>query len=209
VVLLRQRAQRLRQNRNRGGVDRQLTARRSANEAFNADQIADVEQTHDAERVAAQQIPMAEDLDFPRGVVQIDEHAAVAHRSDTPGDAHRILGLGSCREPGVALLELARLVRPLEAVWVGVDAARLEALALADPDIAQRVLRGSRLGLIVGHGSASPLRKVADAGRSADCCPRDRAAREIDNGIVETPQGAVMADADDRRPPRRFPQQPV
>jgi hypothetical protein len=44
---------------------------------------------------------------------------------------------------------------------------------------------------------------------SADGRARYRTARKIDDRIMETPQSAVMADADDRRPPRRFPQQPV
>src|ERR1043166_9019178 len=37
----------------------------------------------------------------------------------------------------------------------------------------------------------------------------DRRAPEIDDRLVEAPQGAVMADADDRRMPIGFAQQPV
>ena len=86
--------------------------------------------------------------------MQVDEHAAVAHRPDAAGDPHPISGFGARSEPGVAPFELACLMRPLEAVGVGMDPERLETIALAYPDRAQRVFDVPRLALAVGHRSA-------------------------------------------------------
>ncbi len=71
--------------------------------------------------------------------MQVDEHAAVAHGPDAAGNPHSIFGFGARCEPGVMPLELARLMRALEAVGVRIDPERLETVALAYPDRAQRV----------------------------------------------------------------------
>src|SRR5260370_5809441 len=157
MIFFGQGAQRLRENRNIRGVDRKLAARRPPNQAFNADQITDVEQPHRSERFGTEKIPVAKYLYLAGGIVHVDEHAAVAHRPDAARDAHSIFGFGARSEPSVTPLELACLMRPLAAVRVGVDPKRLEAVALANPNRPQRVLRVPRLALAVGHRSAPPL----------------------------------------------------
>ena len=108
MILLGKGAQRLREDRHPGGVDRELAARRAPNQTLDADQIADVEQPHDADRLGTRQVPMGKNLDLARGIVQIDEHAAVAHRADAAGDANVLFGLGAGGEIGVALIEIGR-----------------------------------------------------------------------------------------------------
>ena len=76
---------------------------------------------------------MAKDLDFAGGIVQIDEHTAVAHRPNAARDPYQILGFDTSGEPGIAFLESERLVAALEAVGLGIDPEHLEAIALSDP----------------------------------------------------------------------------
>ena len=64
---------------------------------------------------------MAKDLDLARGIVQVDEHAAVADRAYPPGDPDPFGGLGARRQRGMAGLERCRLVGTGEFVGVGVD----------------------------------------------------------------------------------------
>ena len=45
---------------------------------------------------------------------------------------------------------------------LGIDPERLETIALAYPDRAQRVLRGWRLAVAVGHRLAPRFRRMAD-----------------------------------------------
>ena len=165
-----------------------------------------------AERFGTEQIPVAEDLDLARGIVQVDEHAAVAHRPDAAGDPHSILGFGARGQPGIAPLELGRLMRCARScTGRGRSRAPSRLVALADPDSAQRVLRRLRNLALADPSSRRllPLRRmpIQATSRRPPCEAGPRG--EIDDRIVETPQGAVMADADDRRPPRRFAQQPV
>ena len=79
------------------------------------------------QRLGAEQVAVAEDLDLAGGVVQVDEHAAVAHRPDAAGDPHAIVGFDACRQPGIASFELGRLMGALEAIGIWVDPERLEA----------------------------------------------------------------------------------
>ena len=67
---------------------------------------------------------MAKDLDLARGVVQVDEHAAVADRAYAPGDADALAGLGARRQRRMAGLERCRFVGTGEFVGVGVDPER-------------------------------------------------------------------------------------
>ena len=82
---------------------------------------------------------MAEDLDLAAGVVEIDEHAAVADGADASRDCDLVLGLGARREPGIALLELFRHRGDGEAIGIGVDAHRAQRFELLDPREAERV----------------------------------------------------------------------
>ena len=140
VKLLGQRAQGLGQDGEGGGVDRQLAARGAAHQPFDADQIADVEEPHRGEPGRIDEVAMAEHLDLAGGVVQVDEHAAVAHGADPAGDTHPLGGLGPGRQPGMAPFELGRLIGAGERIGIGVDPERLEPVELGQADIAQRIL---------------------------------------------------------------------
>ena len=54
-----------------------------------ADDVADIEEAHERELLGRKVILVTEDLDLARRVVEIDEHAAVAHRADAAGDRRR------------------------------------------------------------------------------------------------------------------------
>ena len=83
---------------------------------------------------------MAEDLDLAGSVVQVDEHAAVAHRANTAGDPHALLGLGASRQIGVAGFELGRFGGAGEADRIGVDAERLQCRELFQAHPAKRIV---------------------------------------------------------------------
>ena len=121
------------------GVDGQLAARGAAHQPLDPDQIADIEQTQRRQPCGIEKVAMAEDLDFARGVMQVDEHAAVAHGLDPAGDAHPLGGLRAGRQSGMAPLDLGRLVGAGEGVGVGVDPERPEPVELAQTDGAQRI----------------------------------------------------------------------
>ena len=82
---------------------------------------------------------MAEDLDLAGGIVQVDEHAAVADGADAAGDRDPILGLGAGRQPGIAPLELPRLGGARKAVGVGIDAELPQPRQLGQPRRAKLV----------------------------------------------------------------------
>ncbi len=98
---------------------------------------------------------MGKDLDLARGVVQIDEHAAVAHRPDAARDADPILGFDTRGEAVVSSLELARLVRACKIIGIRVDPERLEAVALADPHGAQRIFAIVHSDILRRHPTAA------------------------------------------------------
>ncbi len=83
----------------------QLAARGAAHQTVDADQIADIEQPDDRQPDGIEQVAVAEDLDLARGVVEIDEHAAVADGADPSGDAHPFAGLGAGGERGMTPIE--------------------------------------------------------------------------------------------------------
>ncbi len=83
---------------------------------------------------------MAEHLDLARDVVQVDEHAAVAHGADPAGDPHPLGCLGPGRQPGMAPFELGRLIGAGKGIGIGVDPERLEPVELGEADFAQRIL---------------------------------------------------------------------
>src|SRR3982075_3567837 len=65
VIFLGEGAQPLRENRNIGGVDRELAARRPPNQSFDTDQITDVQQPHHSKCFGTEKIPVAKDLYLP------------------------------------------------------------------------------------------------------------------------------------------------
>ena len=140
VILLGERPQRFCEQRDFRRVDRQFAAWRAAHEALDADQIANVEQAHERELLGREMILVAEDLDLARGIVQVDEHAAVAHRADAAGDPHALLGLGASRQIGVAGFELGRFGGAGEADRIGVDAERLQCRELFQAHPAKRIV---------------------------------------------------------------------
>jgi len=140
VIFLGQRPQRLRQHCQRDGVDGQLAARRPPDPALDADQIADIQEAQQRQVFGGQKVLVAEDLDLAGGVMQVDEHAAVADRPNPPGDADLFLGLRAGRESGVALLQRGGLVRPREAHRIGIDAHAAQRGEFFQPDPAKRIV---------------------------------------------------------------------
>src|SRR5438045_28988 len=112
---------------------------------------------------------MAEDLDLAGGIVQVDEHAAVAVGADTPRDAHSVLGLGAGRQGGIALFQRRGLVGPLEADRIGLDPHATQRFQLAEPHLAKRIFvvpdvrRWCVAAILGAHGPAAPLSAVVPA----------------------------------------------
>src|SRR5439155_11491760 len=96
-------------------------------------------------------ILVAEDLDLARGVMQVDEHAVVAHRADPPGDPRLVVGLGPDRQSGIALVELGGLIAARKADRIGIDPHAAQRLQLVEADPAQRVV------VIGAHRPGAPL----------------------------------------------------
>src|SRR5277367_4618287 len=80
MIFLGKRTQGLRQDRDGASVNGQLATRGAANGSLYPDQIADIEQANRRQPVRSEEVSVAEDLDLARGVVQVDEHPAVADR---------------------------------------------------------------------------------------------------------------------------------
>ena len=159
VILLGKRAQRLGQHRQMLGVDGQLAARRAPHEPLDADQIADIEQLQQRQVVGAQIVLVRENLDFSRGVVQVDEHAAVADRADAARDADALAGLGAGRRVGVAPVEFGGLVLARKADRIRVDAHTAQRFELVEPHPAERVVGfgGARGGIGEFHRGSYDL----------------------------------------------------
>ncbi len=151
VIFFRQRPQCLGEHRDRDGVDRQFAARGAPHVALDPDQIADVEQPHRGEVGDAQKVAMAENLDLARGIVQIDEHAAVADRADPPSYPHALAGFRTGREVGMPGLDLGSFVAARERIGIGIDAEFLETVELGEPGSAQRFLLVPAGLLVVLH----------------------------------------------------------
>ena len=114
--------------------------RRAPHEPLDPDQIADIEQLQQRQVVGAQIVLVRENLDFSRGVVQVDEHAAVAHRADAARDADAVAGFGPGRDIGVAPVEFGGLVLAREADRIRVDAHPAQGFELVEPHPAERVV---------------------------------------------------------------------
>src|ERR1700733_922251 len=123
---------------------------------------------------------MAEDLDLAARIVQVDEHAAVADRPDAAGDAYRVGGLVARRQRCVTLLQRRRIVATLVAGRIRFDAELAQRVELGKTDGAQRVA-------IVPWAVIHPVRRPLFRRR------RDLWT-EIDDGVVEMLERAVMAD---------------
>src|SRR6185437_16610344 len=63
VIFLRQRQQRLGRSRDLGGIDRQFAARRAPHLAFDADDVAEIEQLQERDLFRREEILVTEDLD--------------------------------------------------------------------------------------------------------------------------------------------------
>jgi len=102
VIFLGQWPQCLGQHAQRGGVDGQFAARGAPDQPLDPDQVADIEHAQNGEARLGQKILVAENLNFAGRIVQIDEHAAVAHRPDAAGDSHLLAGFGARGQLGMA-----------------------------------------------------------------------------------------------------------
>ena len=163
MIFLGQGAQRFCEQRDFRRVDRQFAAWRAAHEALDADQIANVEQAHERELLGREMILVAEDLDLARGIVQVDEHAAVAHGADAAGDANALLCFDAGGQIGVALIELGRFGSARKGDGVRLDPHIAQRGKLFQPHPAQRIVilarvAGRLVHQIVGsHREAAPL----------------------------------------------------
>ena len=92
---------------------------------------------------------------------------------------------------GMPAFELGRLVGAGKGVRIRVDPERLAA---------RRAWPGGRRAADLRHRSSRTPR----AGRHPAAASGHRLRRQIDDRVVKALQGAVMADADDRRPPGRL-----
>ena len=147
VVLLRRRAQRLRQQRPVVDAERELAAAGRERGAVDADQVAEVEAQQPLHRLGAEHVGARLQLDAPAAVDEVEErHLPLPAAGRQPaGDAVAHLGL----LPGLqALVRRAHRGDRLDArvgVRERVDPVRAQALELLPPDGEQ----------LVGH-SASP-----------------------------------------------------
>src|SRR6185437_10505044 len=190
VEFLRQRQQRLGQHRHLAAVDRELAARRAADDALDADEIAQIQELHESELLGREMVLVAEDLDLAARIVEIDEHAAVADRADAPRDRDAILRFGTRGETGIARLQLLRRCRDGEAIGIRIDAHRAQRFELLDPRETERVF----FVAFVGHGALSTsLRRRTEGG-------------DVALLVVERRQDAAMADTDDGWVPGRLTQ---
>ena len=132
--------------------------RRAPNETLDPDQVADIEQLQERQVLGAQIVLVRENLDLSRGVVQVDKHAAVAHRADAARDADAVAGFGAGRDIGVAPVELGGLVLAREADRIGLDAHPAQGFELVEPHPAERVVaagaRGGGRGIVIGGHEA-------------------------------------------------------
>ncbi len=117
---------------------------------------------------------MAEDLDLARGVVQVDEHAAVAHRADPAGDPDALVGLGAGRQRGMPRVEFGGLMAARKADRVGVDPHAAQRFELVEPHAAERIVvigahpaLQKKLGSRPAAGTTVIL--IADSLRKAGC----------------------------------------
>src|ERR1700720_3380202 len=85
-------------------------------------------------------ILVAEDLDLARGVVQIDEHAAVAQRADAAGDAPRIAGFLARGQRRVARVERRRHIAAGKPDRIRIDPLLAQRLELLQANRAQRIV---------------------------------------------------------------------
>ena len=141
VVLLRQRTQRLREQRDLSRRDRQLASAGAHDGPDRADPVAEVEFLDCLERVFADEVDAREELQVA-GRVSDDEEddlALVALGDETPGDADDRLGLGARLEVSVARLRAVRRARSR-------PSGRRRAAGLR-----RAARRASRDGLRTGH----------------------------------------------------------
>ncbi len=155
VVLLGQRPQGFGQHRNRRSVDRQFAARGAADEALDPDQVADIEQPNGCQPLRVEVVAVAEDLDLARGVVQVDEHAAVADCTDAPGNADALARLRARRQSRMPAFELCRLLGAGKCVRVRVDPERLQSVELGKTGGSQRIFGISSSRTPAAHPAAA------------------------------------------------------
>src|SRR3546814_18249349 len=84
----------------------------------------------------------------------IDEHAAVAHRPDAPGDAEHVRRRRVRRQLGIPRLEIRRRRGPVEPVGIGIDAPGPQCLQLLQPRCLQRIVEVVRGTYLVGGTGA-------------------------------------------------------
>src|SRR5262249_8737775 len=120
--------------------DGELAARRAADMSGDADEVAEIQELHEGELLGVEELLVAEDLNLARGIVEVDEHAAIAVGADAAGQGDLVRRRRAGRQLGIFALGLPRQVAALETVGEGVDPLGLERLQLLQPDAAKLVL---------------------------------------------------------------------
>jgi hypothetical protein len=154
VVLVRRRAQRLREQRDRLGADRELAAARHVQMALGADDVADVEVERAPVGGLAEVVLAQVELDRRGPFAELQERrpAVPAARDQPPGDAVAVLAVLARAERGGIVRELhARdLGRPRERARERVDPFGAQPLQLraAIVHLAELAQRNSHIPLL-------------------------------------------------------------
>ena len=135
-MLLRRRAQRLRQQRPFADRDGELPAARLEDRAVGPEQVAEVHREEPFERLVAQDVAARLQLDAPRAVIQVQErHLALAAASvETTGHAHAHVRLLTVLEALVGCLRLRDRGHAPERVRERVDPRLPQCFELATAD---------------------------------------------------------------------------
>src|SRR5204863_6785117 len=93
VPLLRKRAERLREERQMGDTDGELSFLGGHHDAVRPDDVAEVEILQDSERVATERLLGTKELDVPRAVTEREEHELpeATRENDPAGDGDLVV----------------------------------------------------------------------------------------------------------------------
>src|SRR4029077_11322823 len=150
VPLLGQRTQRLHQQPELVGGERQLARPRPERTSHHADDVTDVERAIRRERVLAQHVAARVHLEVLAAILDLEKSglAEIAHGDDASRDAHgRRIGERRVVEPAEAGVHLTGALVRAEIVRIGGRRLRAQGSELPSPD--------HDLLVVVGHASSS------------------------------------------------------